>query len=162
MQLRLLCFGCRPVSSKQFSPWDTAASPHSPWQFPSSSVSSPPPGTARRSHTALPLLQIRKLSAPENIGNILTFTNKCQAERPGEIVLLPVRHEAPAVPLRPEDDEGDCSTNGGRHEVHSDPAENLDSVVLVNTEQVHECQGYGYQHPDEAEGEEKLSCHEKC
>ena len=94
--------------------------------------------------------------------NIFIFTNKREAERPGEIVLLPVRHEAPAVPLCPEDDEGDCSTNSGRHEVYTDPAENLDSVVLVNTEQVHQCQCDGYQHPDEAESEEKLSSHEKC
>ena len=93
---------------------------------------------------------------------IFSLTNKCEAERPGEIVLLPVRHEAPAVTLGSEDDEGDRSTHGGRHEVHPDPAENLHSVVLVNTQQVHERQCYRYQHPDEAESEEKLGSHEKC
>ena len=105
MQLRILCFCFQPVRSKQSFPWDTAASQHSPWQSPSSSVSSPPPGTARRSHTASPLLEILETCHLEKILEIFQLTNKCETEGPGEIVLLPVRHEAPAVTLRSEDDE---------------------------------------------------------
>ena len=93
------------------------------------------------------------------IQNLLT--DKCESEWPGEIVLLPVRHEAPAVPLRPEDDEGDGAAHGRHHQVEADPAEDLHSVVLVNTQQVHHRQGDGYQHSDEAKSEEKLGGHEK-
>ena len=42
--------------------------------------------------------------------------HKCQSERPGEIVLLPVRHEISSITLSPKNDESNCSTGSWKEE----------------------------------------------
>lgn len=87
--------------------------------------------------------------------------HKCQSERPGEIVLLPVRHEISSITLSPKNDESNCSTGSCYHEVEADPSEDLDPVVVINAEEVHENKADGYEHPHKADGEEKLCGNEE-
>ena len=46
-------------------------------------------------------------------------------------------------------------------EIHPCPPEDLDPVVVVNTEQVHQHHRDGQQHPHEAQREEELSRHKE-
>ena len=48
------------------------------------------------------------------------------------------------------------------HEVEADPSEDLDPVVVINAEEVHENKADGYEHPHKADGEEKLCGNEEC
>jgi len=75
--------------------------------------------------------------------------------------LLPVWHEISSITLSPKNDESNCSTGSCYHEVEADPSEDLDPVVVINAEEVHENKADGYEHPHEADGEEKLCGNEE-
>jgi len=82
--------------------------------------------------------------------------HKSHTKTPGQEVVFPVRHEVPAVTLCPEDDEGDCSTTSTNYQINSDPTKDLDPVIVVDAEKIHDHHGDGHQHPHETYREEEL------
>jgi hypothetical protein len=89
-------------------------------------------------------------------------TNKCQTKRPRQVVMLPIWHKVPSISQGTKNDECHCAKDSSNNEVNSGPSENIDPVVLVNTEQIHRDKDDGNQHRDERQGVKELRGHKKC
>lgn len=89
-------------------------------------------------------------------------TDRCQRERPTEIVVLPVRHPIPSVSVRPEGDHCDAAADARDYQIRPDAQqEDYVLVVVLAAEAVEPGQEGGDEEEGHAEGEEELGGYEE-